>query len=74
MDTSKKTVEDFRKLDEKKLREEAESCRKQLAQFRMDIYTAAAANVGKIRHTKKSLARVLTVLGEKRKPAVAKGK
>lgn len=75
MDILKLTTDDIRKLDNAGMREVQDEIRKQLAQIRMDIYSAPTVNTGKVRHLKKSLARVMTVDTEQKKNSVMpKGK
>lgn len=63
----KMAMDDIRKLERANLKEVADDVRRELAQIRMDVYTAAATNVGKIRGLKKTLARVMTVASEQNK-------
>ncbi len=74
MDILKMNTDEIRKLDSAKMREVQDDIRKQLAQIRMDIYSAPTVNTGKVRKLKKSLARVLTIENEKKKTVMAKGK
>lgn len=69
-DNQKMTMDDIRKLERTKLKEVADETRRELAQIRMDVYTAPATNVGKIRGLKKALARVMTVASEQKKTNV----
>ena len=65
MDILKTTTEDLRGKDTAELRTAEQDVRKQLAEIRMDIYTAAGTNVGNVRKLRKTLARIKTVQTEK---------
>ncbi len=65
MDYFKITADELRSKDLGELRTAVGEIQKQLASVRMDVYTAPAVGVGKIKKLKKTLARVLTVTTEK---------
>ena len=65
MDVLKVTTEELRGAEAKDLRTAEEDVRKQLAEMKMDIYSAAATNVGSVRKLRKTLARIKTVQAEK---------
>ena len=67
MDYFKLKADELRSKDLGELQVAAHEVRKSLALIRMDIYTAAAVNTGKVKKLKKSLARILTVAQEKAK-------
>ena len=70
MDISKKlNANDLRAADGSQLKETEQELRKALAEKRMDVYTAAATNVGEIRSLKRSLARLKTVQNENARKA-----
>ncbi len=70
MDYLKITAEELRSKEFNELQLAMREVRKTLAQTRLDIYTAAAVNTGKTKKLKKSLARLLTVAGEKKRSKV----
>lgn len=63
MELHKLTTDDIRGFDAAKLRETEKDVRREMANLRMDIYTAKSQHTGKIRGLKKALARLLTVSG-----------
>lgn len=65
MDIFKITADELRSKDKGELQSAATEMRKKLAEIRMDIYTAPAVNVSKVKKLRKSLARLLTVQNEK---------
>jgi ribosomal protein L29 len=65
MDYFKITADELRSKDKGELQSAATEMRKKLAEIRMDIYTAPAVNVSKVKKLRKSLARLLTVQNEK---------
>ena len=65
MNIEKLSTEEIRGLDAAGLRETEEQIRKELADVRMDIYSAATAFTGKVRNLRRSLARLMTVKSEK---------
>jgi ribosomal protein L29 len=65
MDIFKITADELRSKDKGELQSAASEMRKKLAEIRMDIYTAPAVNVSKVKKLRKSLARLLTVQNEK---------
>lgn len=65
MDVLKVTTEELRSAEGKDLKGTEQNVRKQLAELRMDIYSAAATNVGTVRKLRKTLARIKTVQSEK---------
>ena len=58
------TIDEIRKLDAPGRREAELGIRRELATIRMDIYSSAAAAVGKVRKLKSGLARILTLKTE----------
>ena len=74
MDALKLKTEEIRKMDVVKLRETADEIRRELANIRMDIYSAPTVNTGKVRKLKKNLARVMTIQNENANNLMAKGK
>ena len=52
---------EIRSYEKPRLREIEQEVRRELADIRMDIYTAKSQHTGKIRGLKKTLARLLTV-------------
>jgi len=69
MDVLKTTTEEIRSKDAKELISAEQEVRKQLVDLRMDVYTAAATNVGTIRKLRKTLARIKTVQTEQARAA-----
>ena len=69
MDILKLTTEELRAIDPREIKATEQEVRKKLAEMRMDVYTAAATNVGQIRGLKKTLARLKTVQNEKNRQA-----
>jgi ribosomal protein L29 len=65
MEYFKITADELRSKDKTELQLAASEVRKKLAETRMDIYTAPAVNVTKVKKLRKALARVLTVQNEK---------
>jgi ribosomal protein L29 len=65
MDYFKLTADELRSKDKGELQTAATEVRKKLAEIRMDIYTAPAVNVSKVKKLRKTLARLLTVQNEK---------
>jgi ribosomal protein L29 len=65
MDYFKITADELRSKDKGELQTAASEVRKKLAEIRMDIYTAPAVNVSKVKKLRKTLARLLTVQNEK---------
>ena len=65
MDVFKVKTEELRGTEAAALQNAENDVRKQLAEQRMDIYSAAGANVGSIRKLRKTLARIKTVQAEK---------
>ena len=61
MDYLKVTTEELRGVEASDLKAAEREVRKQLADLRMDVYTASAVNSGKSSRLKKTLARILTV-------------
>lgn len=61
MDYLKVTTEELRGVEASDLKVAEREVRKQLADLRMDVYTASAVNSGKSSRLKKTLARILTV-------------
>lgn len=64
MDLNTLAIEDIRKLDQAGLRETEIGIRRELATIRMDVYSPAAAAVGKVRKLRSGLARILTIKTE----------
>ena len=71
MDVLKVSTEELRGVELKELRTAEDDVRKQLAELKMDIYSAAGTNVGKVRKLRKTLARIKTVQTEKSSTANA---
>lgn len=69
MDFEKMTIEEVRKLDSAGMRETEVGIRRQLASMRMDVYTSANAQSGKVGKLKTGLARILTVKTEQLRAA-----
>ena len=65
MDMNKLNVKEIRAMDAKKLKDTATSLRKELVGLRMDVYNAGPQAKSKARNMRKTLARLLTVGGEK---------
>jgi ribosomal protein L29 len=65
MDYFKITADELRSKDKGELQSAAGEVRKKLAEIRMDVYTAPAVNVSKVKKLRKTLARLLTVQNEK---------
>ena len=65
MEYLKITANELRSKDNAELQLAAREVRKQLAETRLDIYTAPAVSVTKAKKLRKTLARVLTVHAEK---------
>lgn len=61
MDYLKVKTEALRGIEAGELKAAEREVRKQLAELRMDVYTASAVNSGKARRLRKTLARILTV-------------
>ena len=57
-------VAEIRKLSTKELTSESTRLREEIAEMKRRIHTGEAQNVRIIRHKRKDLARMLTVLGE----------
>lgn len=64
MDLHKLKTEEIRSWEPAKLRETENEIRLEMANIRMDIYSAQSNSSGKVSGLKKSLARVLTVNSE----------
>ncbi len=71
MDLHKLKAEEIRSWESQKVNETASEIRLELANIRMDIYSAKSGSAGKVQGLKKSLARVLTVNNELAKKAKA---
>lgn len=65
MDLQKLKAEELAGLDLARLRETEGQVRKEIAEKRMDIYTAQGQSSNQVKKLKKSLARVLTVKNQK---------
>lgn len=65
MELHKLSVGDLKGLDKAAFQTTEKDIRKELLKLRMDIYTAKSAHGAKIRGLRKSLARLLTVKGQK---------
>jgi ribosomal protein L29 len=65
MDIVKLNAKEVRAMEVKKLIDSAKSIRKELVGLRMDVYNAGPQAKSKARNLRKTLARVLTVCGEK---------
>lgn len=57
-------VADIRKLSTEDLTKESNKLREEITDLKMKLYTGELQNVKLIRHKRKDLARVLTVLSE----------
>jgi ribosomal protein L29 len=57
-------VADIRKLSTTELTTESTKLREEIAELKRNLHTGGVQNVRVIRHKRKDLARVLTVLGE----------
>ena len=64
MDLHKLKTDEIRSWEPAKIRETENEIRMEMANIRMDIYSAQSNNSGKVSGLKKSLARVLTVTNE----------
>jgi ribosomal protein L29 len=71
MDLHKLKAAEIRSWDSKKIGETASEIRLEMANIRMDIYSAKSGSAGKVKGLKQSLARVLTVNNELAKKAKA---
>lgn len=60
-------TDELRGVEANELKSAEREVRKQLAELRMDVYTASAVNSGKSRRLKKTLARILTVKNQGKK-------
>jgi ribosomal protein L29 len=69
MDYLNVTTDEIRGVEAKDLTASEKEVRKQLAELRMDVYSASALNSGKARKLKRTLARILTVKREKQSQA-----
>ncbi len=65
MDYLTTTADELRAKDKAELLSATKEVQKKLAEIRMDIYTAPAVNVTKVKKLRKTLARILTVQSEK---------
>ncbi len=59
------TADELRAKDKNELVAASKEVQKKLAETRMDSYTAPAVKVTKVKKLRKTLARILTVQGEK---------
>jgi len=66
MENQKITMAEIAGFQPAKLKEVENEIRRELANIRMDLYTAKSSHRGKIIKLKKNLARVLTVQSQKR--------
>ena len=73
MDFMKLTAVELRKVDERQLRETEDSVRRKIHDNRMEFYLSASVKTGQQQNLRKSLARVMTVLNERRRQVSAKG-
>lgn len=69
MDFAKLSAKEIRALDTKKIGDNSKNIRKELVGLRMDVYNAGPQAKTKARKLRKTLARLLTVGGEKTKAA-----
>lgn len=67
MDLHKLTAHEARSWEAPRMKEAVNEIRLELANIRMDIYTAKTQHAAKVRGLKRSLARVLTVARENSK-------
>lgn len=74
MDFNKLNVKEIRAMDAKKVGDTVKLIRKELVGLRMDVYNAGPQSKGKSRNLRKTLARLLTVGGEKSSVATVKSK
>jgi len=65
MDKNKLNIKEIRAMDAKKLGDTAKTLRKELVGLRMDVYNAGPQAKANARNMRKTLARLLTVGGEK---------
>lgn len=65
-------TEEIRSWAPARLKESEGDIRRQLAQFRMDLYQAPQAQAGNIRKLKVNLARIMTIKNESTKVAAKK--
>jgi ribosomal protein L29 len=65
MDYNKLKSKEIRALDTKKIHTTANSLRKELVGYRMDVYNAGPQSKTKSRNLRKTLARLLTIGTEK---------
>lgn len=61
MDILKVTTEELKSAGASELKTAEHDVRKQLAELRMDVYSATANNVGTVRKLRKTLARIKTI-------------
>lgn len=74
MDLSKVTIEELRGLEPVRIKELEESAREELMGLRMDSYIAGTPSSSKGRKLKRTIARLLTVKGEKQRELTEKKK
>ena len=66
-----KVMKDFRALSAKELRARLEEFKKELLKLNVQVATGGnPENPGKVRQTKKNIARILTILNEKKEVPV----
>ena len=73
MDIMKLTAAELRKVEERQLRETEDTVRRKLHDNRMEFYLSASVKTGQQQNLRKSLARVLTVMNERKRQNPAKG-
>ena len=73
MDITKLTAVELRKVEERQLRETEDAIRRKLHENRMEFFLSASVKTGQQQNLRKSLARVLTIAGERKRQNPAKG-
>lgn len=67
MDYTTVKMDEIKQMPDTQLKQARDDVRKQLAEIRMDVYSAAAVHTGKVRKLRKTLARLSTVQTLKKK-------
>jgi len=70
---TKLTAAELRKTEDRQLRETQHSLRRKLLESRLEFFLAASTATGQRRNMRKSLARVLTIVNERKLQTAAKG-
>lgn len=73
MDIINLTAIELRKIEDRQLRETEDTIRRKIHDNRMEFFLAASTKTGQQQSLRKSLARVLTVMSERKRQGVAKG-